>query len=341
MHCTKESLLRAGELAVVNLGRFAVSLGFMFLFQFLFGAPNVLVGVAIGVGFTTLPKMDLGVRPGVMAALVLLLYVGAGLAGQTALLPVWAALPLNFLFVVLLLLLSGEPAGLKPSISFMLCFVFCQATPVPWRQYPGRLADTLAAGGLVAAACLLSWKKRGVQGGRSLRGQLARCARRRGYILRMGLGIAAAMGVGMALHLKKPLWISIVVMSLTQIEIRETFQRIRYRFFGTLAGIAGFVVLMQLLVPPRYASLAILALGYLSFFTPEYRHKQVVNAISAINASLVLLDPSSAIANRLLCFAGGVLIVLLLWFLEHRARRVLRGRPRPSPLPGGHGRPAA
>lgn len=341
MQGAKEKALRAAKLAIVNLGRFAVNLAFVFAFQTLFGMSNILVGVAIGVGFTTLPKMDLGVRPGVMAAIVLALYTGAGLLGQTALLPIWAALPLNFLFVAAILLFSGEPVSLKPSISFLLCFVFAQATPVPWAQYPTRLAGTLAAGGVVAAVCLLGWKKYGCQGTRSLRSQLALCARSRSYILRMSLGIAAAMGIGMALHLKKPLWISIVVMSLTQIKIEETFERIRYRFVGTLVGIVGFVVLMQLLVPAKYASLAILVLGYLSFFTPEYKHKQVVNAISAINASLVLLDPSSAIANRLLCLAGGILIVLVMWLLEHRAKHALHFLRRHSAQSGRPGRNAA
>lgn len=327
-----QTLQQGAKLVVWNLWQFAVNLAFVFAFQFLFGAPNVLAGVAISVGFTTLPKMELGVRPLPMAFIVLALYLGGTLAGQTALLSPWLALPVNFAFVVLILLLSGEPEEQKTSISFLLCFVFCQATAVPAAQFHTRLLGSLVAGGLVALLCLLRWKKQGLRGGRSLAGQIALCGRRRSYILRMAIGISAAMFIGMALHLKKPLWISIVVMSLTQIEIEATFQRIRYRFMGTLLGIAGFVVLLRVLIPVQYAPLAILALGYLSFFTPEYKHKQIVNAISAINASIVLLDPSTAILNRLLCFLGGVIIVLAMWLLEHgakgiRLRLIRRSRP--------------
>ena len=66
----------------------------------------------------------------------------------------------------------------------------------------------------------------------------------------------------------------------------------------------------------------ILRLGYVSFFTPEYKYKQVVNAVSALNASLVLLDPTVAIINRCLCLLGGISIVLVMNLIDLMIRHI-------------------
>ena len=50
------------------------------------------------------------------------------------------------------------------------------------------------------------------------------------------------MLIGSLFEISKPLWISIVVMSLTQLEFTETLTRIKHRFVGTLVGIIIFFI---------------------------------------------------------------------------------------------------
>ena len=150
----------------------------------------------------------------------------------------------------------------------------------------------------------------------------------------MAAGIALAMATGMFLELKKPLWISIVTMSLTQMDFKDTVQRIKHRSIATLLGLIMFFVLFQLIIPPQFAYIGILALGYLSYFTPEYKHKQIVNAISAINASLVILDTTTAFENRVFCLIGGILIVLLLCLIQKLVTK-FRSATEPMPLLDG------
>lgn len=305
------------KLIFENAFRFLFNVGFVYLFQFLFGMQNTLAGVAIGVALTLFPVTPNGIGTLPMAGIIVGLFTACGLAAQLALVSPWLALPLNFLFVALIMLLTCEPLQQKPSITFLLCFVFCQATPVPAGEFPVRLLACFAGGAFVAGVTALVWRKQGFgKGGRTLWEQLRLCSKNRGLILRMAAGIAIAMLVGMLLHLKKPLWISIVVMSLTQLDFSETIQRIKHRMLGTVLGIALFILLFRVLVPPKYAMAAILALGYLSFFTSEYKYKQIVNAVNAINASLVLLDTSAAIWNRILCLLGGIGIVLALFLFQ-------------------------
>lgn len=57
-----------------------------------------------------------------------------------------------------------------------------------------------------------------------------------------------------------------------------------------------FLNAVLLLIPPEYSLSGIL--GYLSFFTSDYKHKTIVKAGSAINASLLFMDTGTAILNR-------------------------------------------
>ena len=313
------------RLIVKNALNFAFNLAFVFLYQMLFGTENVLPGVAIGVGLTMFPVGYVGIRPLTMGGIILVLYTGSVIVGQTALISPWLALPVNFLFVLIIMVLTCEPAMYKPAISFLLCFVFSQAAPVAPEAFPVRAAGALAGGAAVAAATVIRWKKQGHwNDGRNLKEQIELCIVRRGYIMRMALGIAIAMFVGMVLGLKKPLWISIVVMSLTQLHYHETLERIRHRFFGNVVGIIFFLVVFKLLIPEKYAFAMVLFLGYVSFFTSEYKYKQIVNAVSAVNASLVLLDTSTAVQNRLFCLAGGAVIVLALYLVQTWYRNLHR-----------------
>lgn len=320
-----QNIRRIGNPLVHNAGQFILSLAMITAFQMIFGAENTLAGVALSVSATMFPVMDLKIRPRTAACIMTGLFVGCGVVAQAALISPWIAFVLNFAFVLVLMLLSCEPIAMKPSVSFLLCFVFCQSAPVPADRFPVRMAGLAAGGLIIAAVTLIAWHRKGYgKGGRTLKEQIRLSAANRSYILRMAAGISSAMLAASLLQLQKPLWISIVVMSLTQIELRETVERIRHRSVATVLGVVVFVIVFRILVPPQYAFAFILLMGYLSYFTPEYKHKQIVNAISAINASLVLLDTSTAIANRFLCLAGGIVIVLGLFHAEKWASKNLR-----------------
>lgn len=317
-------MIQVGKLMIKNAVQFVLNLAFVLAFQVLFGSLNILPGVAISVGLTMFPVGYIGVKPLTMAGIIIGLYTGGALVGQMALASPWLAFIGNFLFVLLIMILTCEPAMYKPAISFLLCFVFSQATPVPAEIFPSRIIGVAAGAVVVAVVTVIQWKRQGHwNDGRGLKEQAALCVVRKGYILRMSLGIAVAMLIGMLLGLKKPLWISIVVMSLTQLHYHETLERIRHRFFGNVVGILFFIVVFRMLIPEEYAFAMVLFLGYVSFFTSEYKYKQIVNAVSAVNASLVLLDTSTAVENRLLCLAGGAVIVLLLYLVQKVGKKLL------------------
>lgn len=301
---------------ILNAGRFLFNIAFIMVFQILFGAENILPAVAISVGFTMLPQYDLGIKPFTMFIITIFLYTGSGAIAQFAFAQPIIAFIFNFMFIALIILLTNEPLIMKPNISFLLCFVFSQSTPVPWDLFANRMLSLVCGSLLVGFYILINWYHKGYgKDGRNLKEQVLLCQVNRSYLFRMSFGIAIAMYFGMIFHVQKPLWISIVVMSLTQLEFTETMERIKHRFIGTLIGVICFFIFFQYLIPKEYAMLVVMFLGYIGFFFPEYKYKQIINAISALNASLVLLDTKSAIENRILFLIVGVLIVLFIYVM--------------------------
>lgn len=310
------------KLIIENFFRFIENLAMIFAFQALFGAVNILPAIAISVGFTMFPIYEHGIRPKTMCFIITFLYTMSGICAQTALISPWFAFPINFAFVVVTILMTHEPHTMKPSVTFLLCFVFAQSTPVPWAAFYSRFLCCFLGGLFVGLSTWIWWKYKGYgKDGRTLKEQMRLCNKNHRYMFRMSFGIAFAMLLAALLGLKKPLWISIVVMSLTQLEFEETLERIKHRFVGTLLGVALFFVFFQLLIPREYAAYVILAMGYISFFMPEYKYKQIINAISALNASLVLLDTKTAIENRLLCLAGGIAIVIAIYVIAEYSKK--------------------
>lgn len=309
--------------ALWNAVRFLINVGFVMIFQMIFHAENTLLAVALGVGFTMLPETDTGMRPMVMVSITVILFIGGGIAGQSALLPPILAFVVNFFFLVLLMILSNEPLEMKNNISFLLCFVFAQSTYVNWEQFPSRLACVLFGACFIGICILINWKRHKFgEHGRSLQEQIHMSSIHRSYIWRMAFGISLAMFIASTLHLQKPLWISIVVMSLTQLEFSETLERIKHRFVATLTGTVLFFVFFQYLIPQNYAMYVIMFLGYIGFFLPEYKYKQVINAVSALNASLVILDTKTAIVQRIYCLLLGIIIVIVIAVLAKGLKHI-------------------
>ncbi|WP_162270177.1 FUSC family protein [Christensenella timonensis] len=307
-----------------NTASFAFCMGCIYLFLFLFGPQNTLPSVAVVVGLMTFPLIDVKTNHLQFSLAIFLLFPIIGLVSVLSLLNVWLGILCNFGIVLLILLLTTEPQDLKPYVTFLLCYIFSQGSPVSNIDAFFSRMVCLTAGGLaVAAVTYFTWRhkqKDSVQ--HSLREQIRISGRHKSFILRMALGLTIAGIIGFALHLKKPMWISIVVFSLTQIDSKESRQRIKYRVIATIIGIFLFLLFCQYLIPQEYIFFFIIFLGYLSTWVKEYKYTQIINTINAINANLVLFDSTTAIGNRFLLLGIGIAIVLAMYCLDHIARHL-------------------
>ncbi|WP_087064387.1 FUSC family protein [Intestinibacillus massiliensis] len=328
MTITKEKALAAWRVVRSNTLQYLFMMAFILVYAGVFGQSETLAAVALVMGLMMFPRCDIMVRPVQAAAIIFVLYVGCGLFPALSMYNMWLGLLINFGMVALILLLTAEPMVLKVYINFCLAYIFCQGTPVHGHALAMRLAG-LAAGALfIIVLCIPRWAKyKGGEGALALRPQIRACAHAHaGFILRMACGLSLAMFAGAALRLQKPLWLNVVVFSLTQPEFHDMVLRIKYRIVGTVIGAVLFIVVFRVLIPQEYAYIIVLLLGYLTTysFAKQYKYQQVINAMSALYASLVLLDTSVAVTNRLACLAGGIAIVLLVHGLSRLARSALR-----------------
>ncbi len=305
-----------------NTASFAFCMGCIYLFLFLFGPQNILPSVAIVVGLMTFPPLDLQTNHLQFSLATALLFPLIGIVSAMSLFNVWFSIVCNFGMVLLILLLSIEPKNLKPYVTFLLCYIFSQGSPVTSADaFASRMLCLTAGGVAVALVTYFTWlhkQKNSEQ--HSLREQIRLSCRHRSFILRMAIGLTIAGIVGFALHLKKPMWISIVVFSLTQIDIKESRQRIKYRVIATVIGVFLFLLFCQYLIPQEYIFFFIIFLGYLGTWVKEYKYVQIINTINAINANLVLFDTTTAIGNRFLLLGIGIAIVLGMYLLDHISR---------------------
>ncbi|MBC5647524.1 FUSC family protein [Christensenella tenuis] len=313
-----------------NTASFAFCMGCIYLFLFLFGPQNILPSVAIVVGLMTFPLLDLKTNHLHFSIMTFLLFPLIGFAAAASLMNVWLSILCNFGIVLLILMFSVEPKEVKPYVTFLLCYIFSQGSPVANAgEFASRMMCLTVSGLAVALVAYFTWKYRQKNSERhSLRQQIYLSIRHKSFILRMALGLTLAGIISFALHLKKPMWISIVVFSLTQIDIRETHQRIKYRVIATITGVFLFLLFCQYLIPQEYIFFFIIFLGYIGTWVKEYKYVQIINTISAINANLVLFDSTTAIGNRLLLLGIGIAIVLAMHFLDRIVRHLTGKRQR-------------
>ncbi|MEG1473575.1 MAG: FUSC family protein [Christensenella sp.] len=308
-----------------NTASFAFCMGCIYLFMFLFGNANTLVSVAIVVGLMSLPLIDPQVNHKQMALTVFLLFLLSGLGALLSLVNIGLSIFCNFTVIIVIMIFTLEPQKLKPYMPFLLCYIFSQGSPVAGHDLTLRILALTAGGAAVALISYFTWQHKLKDApARPMREQIRISAKHKSFILRLAIGLVIASIIGFIFHLKKPMWISIVVMSLTQIDLQQTHERIKYRIIASIAGIFFFLLFCQLLVPQEYLFIFIIFLGYLSSWVKEYKYAQVINTISAINANLVLFDVGTAIETRLLLLGIGIAIVLILFLLERATKHFLQ-----------------
>lgn len=301
-----------------NAYKFSIMMLFILAYIKIFGDENTLIGVSIYVGLAMFPVCDSNMKRSSMLLVIAIVFIGSGLVSQLDALSPWISFPINFLFVYLVMMMTSEPTYLKLNIVMLLPFLFCQSVPVSLEQFPTRMIGILSGTFLMILATYFGWKKRGFgsEDSKSFRQQLSLNKKHYKTGIRMATGISIAILVSSILKTEKVLWITLVVMSLTQINSEEMLSRIKYRILGTVLGSIFFFLAFEYLLGREYAIFIVLLFGFIGFFSDEYKHKKFINTVSAINASLILFNTKNAIWNRFAGLALGIAIVLILYFIE-------------------------
>jgi len=230
----------------------------------------------------------------------------------------WIALPFNLVFVFLVMAATSEPTYLKMNVIMLLPFVFNQSVPVDFNGFKARMAVTVIGTLIVIVCTYIQWTKNGYgkDGSRTLIEQIRKGLKHANTALRMTLGVSFALILSTILKSQKPLWITIVVVSLTQFTSQEMVSRIKYRLLGTILGSIFFVITFNYILPIEWGIAVVFLFNFIGAFLDEYKYKQFINTVSAINASLIIYNTDRAILGRFVGLFIGILIVCLLYLLE-------------------------
>lgn len=301
-----------------NIKMFIFMMIFILTFIKLFGQENTLMIVCIYVGLVMFPACDTGMRKSAMFATIAFCYIGASVMAQLNTFSPWIALPFNLLYVFVVMAITSEPTYLKMNIIMLLPFLFNQSVPVDFNGFKLRMAATVVGTLIIIVCTYIQWRKNGYgkSDANTFVQQFKLGLKHMNTALRMTLGVSFALILATILKSQKPLWITIVVVSLTQFTSQEMLSRIKYRIIGTILGSAFFVITFKYLLPIEFGIAVVFLFNFIGSFLDEYKYKKFINTVSAINASLILFNTDHAVMYRFIGLAFGIAIVLLLYVIE-------------------------
>ena len=132
----------------------------------------------------------------------------------------------------------------------------------------------------------------------------------------MALGIAIAVALGNLIGSPKVLWISIVVLSLTQATGAQMKAKAKTRFLSTLIGFALYIFVIDAFIPKEMFGLAGLLLGFVYSFLTQYKHQQIIITINVIIVAVASLGVNMSIGLRFIMLIIGVGIVTILYAIQ-------------------------
>lgn len=317
------------KFALITL-QFLLIIIFVFLFKSIFGEANTMVGIVLITGILILWRSSLGMDPLISSIIIFLLFPLIGLVTYITQGEIWIGLLINILTITFLMILTGVKLIYKAYVPFLLGFVFLQGSPVSGEDQIMRMLEVTLGGIIIAVTYYFRHRKDkdDVKGIKEVFRDFLQWSEQTKFTLRLSFGIGLAIVVGQLIHEPKVLWISIVVMSLTQLTEDDMRIRLRYRMFGLIIGSVLFVLLFKYLLPEQYFGLSSIVLGFIYSFINEYKYQQIFTTINALSVSLTLFGPGESIIHRVIMLGLGTLIVILLFKIEQWITPVFQGENR-------------
>ncbi|MEG0680633.1 MAG: FUSC family protein [Eubacterium sp.] len=298
-----------------NFKTFLFTIIFINVFNLFFGSSNLLIGVGIITALMMFTSIELGIRYQSSPFLIISLFVGVGLMSQLSLINPWLGFVINVISVFCIMFFTSESAVSKTYMAFLLCYIFAQSNPVSGHDYLLRLVSFAIFGillSLIYGFCQRKNKSAALPSLRDLIQKIDYQSETFIFAIKMALGLGIAMLFGQLLGLQKSLWVSMTVMSLTQLNLKETHSRIKYRVFGTLIGIVAYIILFNFLVPVEYTTIVVLIMSYIYTFIKDYKIQIIFITINALTAAKVLFGLNISAPMRIGLILCGVAITLII-----------------------------
>lgn len=295
--------------ALINIPMFLFCVLFVMGYNTLFGAENTVIGITILTALFIFLKNDLGYAAPQAALSIGGMLLLAVTAPKIAAIHPFLGLPVNFAAILLILILSSHEVQRDCHVPFLLGYAFASGYPVSGAAFTARIVSVLAGAVLVGGIYYLRNRGKGYEltVPALFRGMTLQSANTRWY-LKLATVMTLVMFLGDLLHYPNTLWVNFTVLSLTYHTEEVRVKRTKWRLPATVLGSLVFLLIYDLLVPPQYHSMVILATGFVMMFVSDYAPKTGLNSFSALSSAMLVFGTQGAVLLRVISNAIGLVI---------------------------------
>ena len=270
---------------------------FVGVFSQIFGTNNSLTWVCVLIGTMMYWYMDIGINIKQAPFVIVLMFLQIGFSNKLAQINPVIGLIVNFITIFLIMYIPSAKPEYKAYMPFILCYIFNQSNPAEGHDFVTRMLSLLIGGVIVSLVYYFKNKNSNKEHDTIKQAFKSMSITSNRFIiaLKMAIGVSIAMLIGTLFGVKKTMWISMSVMSLTQIDFSNTQKRFISRIISTIIGSIVFAILFQALVPEKYDVIVTIILNYIYTFINDYKYQVIFITINAISSASAIFDTSTAI----------------------------------------------
>lgn len=280
----------------------------------IFGSNNSLTWVGTIVAIMLYWDLNIGINKRQAPIIIFSLFIFTGIANRVAEINPILGMIINLISIFSITYLLSAKPEYKAYIPLILIYIFDQSNVAIGKDFYTRMIS-LALGGLITGIVYYFRHRNVKEEFKNIKEHIKDVditSPRFIISLKMSIGVSIAILIGTLLGIQRTMWISISVMSLTQLEFETTKERFKHRIIYTIIGAVTFVLLFQVLIPEKYDALASIVLSYIYTFIESYKHKMIFITVSALSASMVIFDTTTAIATRIILIILGCILAILI-----------------------------
>lgn len=280
----------------------------------IFGSNNSLTWVGTIVAIMLYWDLNIGINKRQAPIIIFSLFIFTGIANRVAEINPILGMIINLISIFSITYLLSAKLEYKAYIPLILIYIFDQSNVAIGKDFYTRMIS-LALGGLITGIVYYFRHRNVKEEFKNIKEHIKDVdiiSPRFIISLKMSIGVSIAILIGTLLGIQRTMWISISVMSLTQLEFETTKERFKHRIIYTIIGAVTFVLLFQVLIPEKYDALASIVLSYIYTFIESYKHKMIFITVSALSASMVIFDTTTAIATRIILIILGCILAILI-----------------------------
>lgn len=312
----------------LNLLQLMFIMLFVGIFSQIFGSNNSLTWVCILIGTMMYWYMDIGIDKRQAPFIIVLMFLLTGISNRIALINPILGFVINFITIFLIMYIPSAKPEYKAYIPFILCYIFDQSNQAIGNDFATRMAS-LFIGGIMVAVIYYFKHRKSEENYNTIQYALKHInitSNRFIIAIKMAIGVSIAMLIGTLFGLKRTMWISMSVMSLTQIDFEHTQKRFISRIISTVIGSFAFALLFQVLIPAKYDVLVTIILNYIYTFIKDYKYQIIFITVNSISSASALFDTSTAIELRIMLIIFGCVLGYVINRINFRKYLVLLKR---------------